>query len=147
MKKILAIVIMLVSLASASAQVVTDSVFKGIYYYYEEIIEDDAYIVDVYYDTDAEFPGGEDSMYSFLAANIRYPETTADFAVNDKVYVQFNVEKDGSITNIMIKKDIGFGWGREVKRAMELMPKWKPASYRGEPVALTRIIAVRIHLE
>ena len=62
----------------------------------------------------------------------------------DTIYV--TVEKDGSVTNVMIKRDIGHGVGDEVKRVVKTMPKWKPATYKGEPVALQHILPVAFNL-
>lgn len=49
------------------------------------------------------------------------------------VLVQFVVEKDGSLTNIIIKKD-EHHLIEEVKRVFSLLPKWKPAVHDGKKV-------------
>lgn len=50
------------------------------------------------------------------------------------MYVTFVVEKDGSITNPRIIRDIGGGCGDEVLRVVNAMPKWKPGKNRGKSV-------------
>ncbi len=51
-----------------------------------------------------------------------------------KVYVTFVVEKDGSISNPKLLRDIGFGCGAEAIRVVKAMPKWNPGKQRGKPV-------------
>ncbi|MBP5241642.1 MAG: energy transducer TonB, partial [Bacteroidales bacterium] len=46
-----------------------------------------------------EFPGGEEAMYEFLAKNLKYPQAAQDSNIQGKVYVQFTVDKDGTIIN------------------------------------------------
>ena len=102
-----------------------------------KVTPDDAYAdsnIFVVVDQDPEFPGGMDSLYHFLAANIKYPCSECD--VIGKVYVTFVIEKDGSITNPKVLRDIGpeYGFGDEALRVVKLMPKWKPGRQRGKPV-------------
>jgi hypothetical protein len=87
-----------------------------------------------------DFPGGLDSLYSFLSHNIHYPEKAIERRIEGRVYVQFIVEKDGSLTHAQIVRDIVYGSGEadslsaelgcgaEVLRVINLMPKWKPGS-------------------
>lgn len=82
-----------------------------------------------------EFPGGTEALYQFIAANIKWPNTQCD--CTGKVYVTFVVEKDGSITNPKLIRDIcdmHCGFGEEALRVVKLMPKWKPGQHRGKPV-------------
>ena len=51
-----------------------------------------------------------------------------------KVTVSFVVEKDGSLTDIKVLKDIGYGSGREAERVMRKSPKWTPAEQNGRKV-------------
>ena len=78
-----------------------------------------------------EFPGGEDALYEFLAKNIKYPQTAQDSNIQGTVYVQFTVDKDGSIINPKVVRDIGGGCGEEALRVVKMMPKWKPGDQRG----------------
>jgi len=44
-----------------------------------------------------------------------------------QVILSFVVEKDGSITDIKVLRDPGYGAGKEAVRVLKTMPKWKPA--------------------
>lgn len=84
---------------------------------------------------DPEFPGGMEALYQFIAANIKWPCKDCECHSN-KVYVTFVVEKDGSITNAKVLRDVcpNYGFGDEALRVVNLMPKWKPGLQRGKPV-------------
>lgn len=82
----------------------------------------------------ASFPGGIEGFYQFLAKHLRYPRSAQRMGIEGRVFVQFVVEKDGSITNVKIVKGIGGGCDKEVLRIMEMMPNWVPATQKGEPV-------------
>ncbi len=82
----------------------------------------------------ASFPGGEDALIEFLRDNIVYPELAKKKKISGRVYVSFVVEKDGSLSNIKILKDLGDGCGEEVIRVVRKMPRWKPGRQKGEIV-------------
>lgn len=86
----------------------------------EEEVEEEVVIIP---DVNPEFPEGEAKLYEYLSENIKYPEMARSSEITGKVYVQFVVEKDGSITNIQVKRDIGGGCGDEAKRVVKNMPK------------------------
>ncbi|WP_431242965.1 energy transducer TonB [Flavobacterium sp. P21] len=79
------------------------------------------------------FPGGMDKFYSYVGNNFRRPELDAEMTL--KVYVSFVIEKDGSITDIMVQKDPGYGMGKEAIRVLKsLKTKWTPGILNGKPV-------------
>ncbi|MBP1630615.1 MAG: TonB family protein [Bacteroidetes bacterium] len=82
-------------------------------------------------DMQASFVGGKDSLDVFLAQNIKYIN---ECDVRGKIVASFIVEKDGSISNIKLIRDIGCGLGEEYLRVLRLMPKWKPAEKNGKIV-------------
>ncbi len=82
----------------------------------------------------ASFPGGTEAMYKFISDNLQYPRLAIEKGIQGRVYVTFIVEKDGSITDIKVLRDIGDGCGDEVVRLVKTMPKWKPAKQRGKTV-------------
>lgn len=94
-----------------------------------------------------EFPGGEEAMYEFLANNIRYPQAARDSNIQGKVYVQFVVDKDGTITDTKVVRDIGGGCGDEVLRVMSMMPKWKHGTEFGKAVRFQMSLPITFQLE
>ena len=85
-------------------------------------------------------------MNTFLARNIIYPTLAKQKNIQGKVIISFIIEKNGSISNIKIVKDIGEGCGEEGVRIVKLMPKWKPAQQKGEPVRQQFVLPVLFQL-
>jgi hypothetical protein len=77
------------------------------------------------------FPGSMSKWYNFLQNNFTPPDEPG---LKGKVVVSFVVEKDGSLTDIKVLKDIGYGSGREVERVMRKSPRWIPAEKNGRKV-------------
>jgi protein TonB len=69
----------------------------------------------------------------FIKENFRTPIVNGE-KIDGKVYVDFTVEKDGTISNIYIIRDVGHGTGEEAKRVLQNMPRWNPAKKNGEIV-------------
>lgn len=78
-----------------------------------------------------EFPGGLNKLYSFIKKNYRIPKAQN---LKGKVYTTFFIEKDGSLTNIIILRDIGYGTGEEAIRVLKKSPKWIPATQNGKKI-------------
>ena len=85
-------------------------------------------------ETQPEYPGGVDSLYAFVARNINYPAEAKAQKIEGRVFVTFVVEKDGTLSNLKILRDIGAGCGEEVLRVLRKMPKWTPGKHRGKNV-------------
>ena len=77
------------------------------------------------------FPGGMPKWYSFLKNNFTPPDEPG---LKGRVVVSFVVEKDGSLTDIKVLKDIGYGSGKEAERVLRKGPKWTPAVQNGRKV-------------
>jgi protein TonB len=72
----------------------------------------------------------------YLATNIKYPEEERTNGKHGTVYVSFIVEKDGSITNVKIVKEVAGapGFSKEAIRVIAAMPNWTPGKMNGRPV-------------
>lgn len=98
-------------------------------------------------DQQPEFPGGMDQLLVYLAQNIKYPEAAQKAKLEGKVAVQFIIEKDGAISNVIVLKEIGNGCGDEAARVVAAMPKWTPALKDGAPVRVKFTLPVQFRLE
>lgn len=88
-----------------------------------------------------DFPGGMDKFYSFIAKNYQTPE---EEGLKGKVYVTFVVEKDGSLTDIKVLRDIGYGTGKEAVRVLNKSPRWSPGEQNGKKVRCTFSLPISI---
>ena len=111
----------------------------------EEDIKDEEIFVSV--EKMPEFPGGEEKLYKYLRDNLKYPDMATQQNIQGKVYVQFVVEKDGSIANPKVLRDIGGGCGDEALRVVRAMPKWNPGIQRTKKVRVQYTLPVNFQLE
>ncbi len=81
-----------------------------------------------------DFPGGMEKFYSYIQKNYRMPE---EEGLKGKVYITFVVEKDGSLTDIKVLRDIGYGTGKEAIRVLKATPRWNPGEQNGKKVRCT----------
>lgn len=112
----------------------------------EEEEEEDVQIFTVV-ENDPEFPGGMEALYKYLRDNIKYPQLARDNNITGRVYVTFVVERDGSIANPRVLKDIGGGCGQEAIRVVKSMPKWTPGKQRGKAVRVQFNLPVSFNLQ
>jgi protein TonB len=89
----------------------------------------------------------EEKMLQFIYSNIQYPSIARENGVAGMVVVQFVVERDGSISNITLVRDIGAGCGDEAMRIVKSMPKWNPGKQRERSVRVQFTLPVRFKLE
>ncbi|TSA51218.1 MAG: energy transducer TonB [Sphingobacteriales bacterium] len=94
-----------------------------------------------------EFSGGQDSLISFLARNIQYPEKAKTDLLEGKVIAKFIVNTNGNVSDATILYDIGGGCGDEVLRVIKLMPKWNAGKRDGRTVAVYYNLPVSFYLD
>ncbi len=84
--------------------------------------------------TPPSFPGGMKAFYEYLGRTIRYPAEARKQNIQGKVYLTFTVEKDGTLTEIAVKKRLGGGTDEEAMRVLRESPKWIPGTRDNKPV-------------
>lgn len=92
------------------------------------------------------FPGGESAMKSFLRSNIKYPIVAQEDGVQGCVFVQFIIEKDGSISDVKISRSDAPSLDEEAMRVIKAMPKWNPGKLNGIPVRVKNEVPVVFRL-
>jgi len=90
-----------------------------------------------------EFNGGIDSMHIFLNKNMDYKGIVKDKNTGDKVFVEFVVEKNGSLSNALVVRSSGNKtFDKEALRVVNKMPPWKPGLMSGNPVRTKLLIPI-----
>jgi protein TonB len=92
------------------------------------------------------FPGGEENLVTFFKENVKYPPVAREKSNEGIVYIQFYVEKDGSISNPSIINDIGGGCAEEALRVVKIMPKWYPGKRRGKSFKSQFVLPIKFIL-
>ncbi len=84
-----------------------------------------------------EFPGGEAALAKYLGNNIRYPHIAQENEIQGTVFIQFVVNRDGTISQVKtVGAAKGGGLEEEAVRVISKMPKWKPGKQNGQYVAV-----------
>jgi len=87
--------------------------------------------------------GGMESMYAFLTSNLKYPEVARNNGIQGQVFLEFVVEKDGSIGNVRVVAGVYPELDQEAIRVVKMLPKWKPGKQMGKPVRCFYQIPIR----
>ena len=88
-----------------------------------------------------EFPGGAGAFYKYIGNNYRTPSVQG---LSGKVYVNFVIEKDGSVVEAKVIRDLGYGTGEEAVRVLSESPKWSPGMQNGQPVRVLYSLPITI---
>ncbi|NVO08790.1 MAG: energy transducer TonB [Bacteroidales bacterium] len=102
-----------------------------------EIIDvDNKAIVDIGIITEKPFFGteGDNEFRRWIAQNVHYPQALLEAGIQGKVYLQFVIEKDGSITNVQVLRSVDPLLDKEAVRVLESSPKWNPGKQQGNTV-------------
>ena len=93
-----------------------------------------------------EFPGGINKFYTYVGNNFEKPDI--DSGSTMKVYVSFVIEKDGSMTDIQVKRDPGYGLGKEAVRVLKsLKTKWSPGMIGSKPVRTAYNLPITVQMD
>jgi protein TonB len=93
------------------------------------------------------FPGGEAKLMEYVGKNIKYPQIARETGIQGRVFVNFVVEPDGSVSNVTVLRGIGGGCDEEAMRVVKNMPKWKPGKQRGKAVRVQYMLPVNFRLQ
>lgn len=93
-----------------------------------------------------EYPGGKEALKTYLATNMKYPQTAIDNGIEGVVDVAFIVKADGSIGAIKIVRMVDPDLETEAIRLVKGMPAWTPADKNGQPVDAPAQVEVEFNL-
>lgn len=90
------------------------------------------------------FPGG--NVQRWINKNVKYPVLAQENGIQGKVYIQFVIEKDGSVTDVKVLRGVDASLDKEAVRVINSMPKWKPGKQRGKPVRVSYTLPINFTL-
>ena len=88
----------------------------------------------------------QDKMNKHIRRNFRYPEIAQEMGIQGRVYVNFIIAKDGSITNIRMRgpdKNLE----NEAQRIISRLPQMTPGKQRGRAVRVPFSIPITFRLQ
>ncbi len=93
-----------------------------------------------------EFIGGMDAMFTYLSKELKYPENAVKDKTEGKVFIEFIVEKDGTITDQKVLKGVTAEMNSEALRVVSAFPKWKPGKNKGVDVPVKMVLPINFKL-
>ncbi|MEZ5041958.1 MAG: TonB family protein [Saprospiraceae bacterium] len=89
----------------------------------------------------------DQKMLEYIFQHIEYPKIAKDNGVEGICVIQFVIEKDGTLSDPKIVRDIGAHCGEEALRVVESIPgKWTPGKQKGKAVATLLNIPIKFAL-
>lgn len=88
--------------------------------------------------------GGMNAFYEYVGKQMqgKYPAQARRMGIEGRVFVEFVVEKDGSLTDVKAIKGIGAGCDELAVKVVQGAPKWKPGKQRGKPVRQKMVLPI-----
>jgi protein TonB len=90
--------------------------------------------------------GGMQAFYEHVGKKLKYPAQARRMGTEGKVFVQFVINKDGSISDVVAIKGIGAGCDEEAVRIIQSAPPWTPGKQRGKPVKQRMVLPITFKL-
>jgi TonB family protein len=87
-----------------------------------------------------QFGNGWEDIKKYILDNFQYPQTAIDDSIEGRVYLQFVINEDGSVSNAEVVRELRYDLDEECIRVIENMPDWKPGKQRGEFVKVRFVI-------
>ena len=94
----------------------------------------------------AEYKNGFKKLYKGVGKQIRYPADARRHGIEGRVFVEFVVDKDGSVQDVKVVRGIGGGCDEEALRAFNLQKDWKPGVHKGKPVKVRMVLPITFRL-
>ncbi len=85
---------------------------------------------------------GMQGFMEFLYENIKYPDKALRLGVQGKVFVQYVVNSDGTLTDFEVVRGIGAGCDEEALRVLKMAEPWNPGEQRGKPVRVRMVLPI-----
>ena len=107
----------------------------------EKPADSNALVITTALDVLPEFPGGINKFYAYVGNNFEKPEIEETVSV----FMSFVIEKDGSMTDIKVLRNPGYGLDKEAIRVLKsLRTKWKPGIKNGVPVRVLYTLPIKV---
>lgn len=94
-----------------------------------------------------EFPGGQAALLKWISDNIKYPAIAEENGIQGRVVCTFVVERDGSVTDVLVARSIDPSLDKEAIRVLKKMPKWIPGKQNGSAVRVKYTVPVTFRIQ
>lgn len=88
--------------------------------------------------------GGMPAFMKWVSENYNFPQSALDQGVSGVIEVSFVVERDGSLTDIAVKRDMNFGTGEAAINLLKKAKKWNAGVQNGRTVRVAYTLPIRL---
>jgi TonB family protein len=92
------------------------------------------------------YPGGETKLLGYIADSIQYPFVAKRLNTEGKVYVQFEVDTLGKVSNAKVVRAADYFLNKEAVRVVNTLPNWIPGSLCNKKLNFLVIVPVTFKL-
>ena len=95
-----------------------------------------------------DYPGGITAFRKWVneAYTQNLPAAALEAGINGTVQVSFVIEKDGSLGDIKVVRDLSYGTGQAAINVLKRSKKWKAGVQNGRPVRVAYSLPIRINI-
>ncbi len=90
-----------------------------------------------------EYPGGQAALFQYLRDNIMYPQVSLDNGIQGTVVVQFTVNENGELSDLVVARSLDRSCDEEAIRVIKKMPKWEAGEQNGKKVCVRYTMPIR----
>lgn len=115
----------------------------------EEMVDDgtpDSLRIHSIVEQPAEFHGGKGALYHYIATYLNYPEQARKKKEEGTVYVEFVINRDGSISDAVVIRKVTKSLDAAAMELIQGMPPWMPGQNKGVPVRSRIVLPIKFHL-
>jgi TonB family protein len=94
-----------------------------------------------------QYPGGDEELFKYLATNIKYPSDAKEQNIEGRVICQFVINRDGSVSDVVVVRSIAPSLDAEAVRVISAMPNWTPGEQRGQTVRVKYTLPINFKLD
>ena len=106
----------------------------------EEIVEEPIFVVA---EKMPSFMGGDLTTFrTWVQQRLKYPAIAQEYGISGQVILEFVVEKDGTLYNIVVLRTPDNSLSEEAIRVLKTSPKWEPGLQRNKPVRVKYTLPV-----
>jgi hypothetical protein len=70
-----------------------------------------------------------------------------DEDLKGRIFLEFVVEINGTLSNIKVIRDLGFGSGKEAIRVLRILPKWKSGMHNAQSIRVRYLLPIGIDIK
>lgn len=92
------------------------------------------------------YPGGMSAFFKYIQTNMQYPASAKVSGIEGRVFVEYIVEKDGSISGTKILKSLNGACDKEAIRLISNSEKWTAGKIDGKVVRVKMALPLNFKL-